>query len=186
MPKHCHRCWAAILLLGAISCHALATPSSDMGREPTSEEIARWDIAIGPQGAELPPGQGTASKGAEVFSQKCAMCHGLTGREGPDAILVGGYGTLNTSNPVKTIGSYWPWATTIYDYIRRAMPLAAPGSLSAEEVYSLTAYLLYENGIIQQSTIMDASSLPRIKMPNRDGFKSNWWSENSANELNTP
>ena len=109
-------------------------------------------------------------QGASIFAAKCAMCHGATGREGPKDRLVGGRNTLATEKPVKTVGSYWPYATTLYDYIHRAMPFNAPQSLSPDETYSVIAWLLYQNGIIEEGTIIDARSLPAITMPNRDGF----------------
>ncbi len=149
---------------------AAMAESYGLGRTPTPAEIAAWDIAIGPLGAELPSGHGTAEAGADLFAQKCAMCHGATGREGPDPALVGGQHTLATDKPIRTIGSYWPYATTIFDYIRRAMPLQAPGSLTADQVYALTAHLLHANGIIARATIIDALSLPQVKMPNQHGF----------------
>lgn len=161
---------ALFVLLEPCASAAAMAESYGLGRPPTPAEIAAWDIAIGPLGAELPPGRGTAAEGTELFAQKCAMCHGATGREGPDAALVGGRNTLDTANPIRTIGSYWPYATTIFDYIYRAMPLQAPASLAPGEVYALTAYLLYANGIIGHSTIIDAASLPKIAMPNHGGF----------------
>jgi cytochrome c len=158
-----------VALANCVSAAATAE-SYDLGRTPTSAAIAAWDIAIGPLGAELPTGHGTAEAGADLFAQKCAMCHGATGREGPDPVLVGGQNTLATDKPIRTIGSYWPYATTIFDYVRRAMPLQAPGSLRPDEVYALTAYLLYANGIIEHATIIDGASLPQVLMPNRHGF----------------
>lgn len=157
----------------AASVVALAQgPAYRLGRTPTPEEIKALDISIGPEGKELPPGSGTAKQGAELYAQKCAQCHGPTGAE--MAIyhrpLVGGKGSLTTMQPVKTIGTYWAFATTVWDYIRRAMPLNAPGSLSADEVYSLTAVLLYRNGIIAEDDVMDAKSLPKIQMPGRQIF----------------
>jgi cytochrome c len=105
-----------------------------------------------------------------VFAQKCAACHGRTGVEGPMDRLVGGQGTLKTDRPIKTVGSYWPYATTLFDYIRRAMPFTAPQSLTPDEVYSLVAWLLYQNGIVAKNAAMDARTLPAVRMPNRDGF----------------
>ncbi len=147
-------------------------PAYHLGRVPTPEEIKALDISIGPEGKELPPGSGTAKQGAELYAQKCAQCHGPTGAE--MAIyhrpLVGGKGSLTTMQPVKTIGNYWAFATTVWDYIRRAMPLNATGSLSADEVYALTAVLLYRNGIIAEDDVIDAKSLPKIQMPARKIF----------------
>jgi cytochrome c len=109
-------------------------------------------------------------QGAHVFAAKCAACHGPTGTEGPKDRLVGGQNTLATAKPIRTIGSYWPYATTLYDYINRAMPFNAPQSLSPDEVYSVIAWLLFQNQIIAEDAVIDARSLPQIDMPNRDGF----------------
>ena len=129
------------------------------------------DIAIATDGKELPPGNGTAKVGARIFAEKCAACHGekLQGSTQAPA-LVGGKGTLTSLHPMMTAGSYWPFATTLFDYIRRAMPRYQEGSLKVNEVYSLTAYILYRNDIIGENEVMDAATLPKIKMPNRDGF----------------
>jgi cytochrome c len=142
-----------------------------LGRTPTAAEIQAWDIAIGPDGKELPAGHGTAREGAALYREKCAMCHGANGSEGPQDVLVGGQGSLATAKPVRTIGSFWPYATTVYDYIYRAMPFYAPGSLPPHEVYALTAYLLFRNGIIGEDDVIDARTLPKITMPNREGFR---------------
>lgn len=142
-----------------------------LGHTPTAAEIQAWDIAIGPDGKELPAGQGTAREGATLYHAKCAMCHGASGSEGPQDVLVGGQGSLATAKPVRTIGSFWPYATTVYDYIYRSMPFYAPGSLPPHEVYALTAYLLFRNGLVDEDDVIDAQTLPRITMPNRDGFR---------------
>jgi hypothetical protein len=160
---------ALMTLLAAVSA-AAQNPAYDLGTTPTEEEIRAWDIAVGPSGKELPPGSGTVKEGEKIFAQRCAACHGKTGTEGPAPHLVGGQGTLNTPKPLKTPGSFWPFATTIWDYINRAMPLNKPGSLSADEVYSLTAFLLYRNDIIKETDVIDQKTLPKIQMPNRSGF----------------
>lgn len=144
--------------------------SYGIGRQATDQEIQAWDIDVAPTGEGLPPGQGTVKEGAVLFAARCAACHGATGQEGPMDRLVGGAGTLASQQPTKTIGSYWPYATTLYDYIHRAMPFPAPQSLSPNEVYSIVAWLLYRNGIIAEDVVLDARSLPRISMPNRQGF----------------
>ena len=141
-----------------------------LGRTATEEEIRAWNIDITPKGEGLPPGQGTVAQGAQVYAAKCAACHGPTGAEGPKDRLVGGQGTLATPKPVRTIGSYWPYATTLYDYIYRAMPFDAPQSLTSEETYSVIAWLLFQNQIIAENTVIDAQSLPKVKKPNRNGF----------------
>ena len=143
-----------------------------LGRTPTPEEVKAWDIAIGPEGKELPPGRGTVQEGEKIYAQRCAKCHGPTGTEvkflhGP---LVGGIGSLTTLQPLKTIGSYYPYPTTIWDYINRSMPWDQPSSLSPAEVYSVVAFLFYRNGIIKESDVLDAKSLPKVQMPNRNGF----------------
>jgi mono/diheme cytochrome c family protein len=140
--------------------------SFGLGRPATSEEIALLDIDVRPDGRGLPAGSGTVATGKLLYAAKCALCHGKTGVEGPQARLVG----ADTTVRAKTIGNYWPHATTIYDYINRAMPVNAPGSLKSDEVYSLTAYLLYANEIIAQDKVIDAKTLPEIKMPAHDLF----------------
>jgi len=152
---------------------ALAGQSTQIGigTPLTAEEIARWDIAVRPDGKGLPPGSGTAKQGDPIYQEKCAACHGEFGEgAGRWPQLVGGQGTLTSDNPAKTPGSYWPYATTLFDYIRRAMPFGAGQSLSDDEVYAITAYLLAEEGIIAADAVVDARSLPAIAMPNRDGF----------------
>ncbi len=146
------------------------SPNYGVGRTPSAEEIRSYDIAIGPEGKELPPGRGTAREGAAVYAQHCATCHGATGTEGPNDRLVGGQGTLDSDRPVKTVGSYWPYATTLWDFINRAMPVNSPGSLTPNQVYALTAFILSRNGIIEETTVLDRESLPEVGMPNRDGF----------------
>ena len=141
-----------------------------LGRPATDVEIQQWNIDVAPTGEGLPPGRGSAKQGAAIFAAKCASCHGPTAQEGPMDRLVGGAGTLGSQKPVKTIGSYWPYATTLYDYVRRAMPFPAPQSLSSNEVYSVVAWLLYRNGIIAEDFVLDARSLPGVVMPNRRGF----------------
>ncbi len=161
------RAFAVLLIAVPLSAQG---PSYGLGRTPTADEIKSWDIAISPDGKELPPGSGTAAEGSRIYMANCAACHGKTGKEGPNDVLVGGQGTLNTKKPVRTIGSYWPYATTVWDYINRSMPFNKPGSLSANEVYAVTAYLLSLNGIIPNDEVMNAKTLPQIKMPNRNGF----------------
>jgi len=146
------------------------SPTFGLGRTPTPDELKAIDISVLPGGTGLPPGNGTAKAGKPIFDARCVTCHGATAREGPQDVLVGGQGTLATLKPLKTIGSYWPRATTLWDYVNRAMPFDHPGTLPANDVYSVTAYLLYLNGIVGESDVLDASSLPRVKMPNRDGF----------------
>jgi len=146
------------------------TETPDLGRVATPAEVAGWDVSIAPDGRGLPPGRGTSSQGAIVYQQKCQNCHGEKGAGQPNDRLVGGHGTLASKTPVRTIGSYWPYATTVFDYVRRAMPYSQSHSLSDDDVYAVTAYLLHLNEIIAETDVMDAQALPRVKMPNRDNF----------------
>ena len=141
-----------------------------LGVPATPAEIAKADISIPPDGAGLPDGSGTPAQGGQVYAAKCLACHGPDGAGGVNDRLVGGQGTLKTTTPVKTIGSYWPYATTLFDYVRRAMPYPTPHSLTDPEVYALTAYLLSLNGIIGKDDVMDARTLPKVQMPNRGNF----------------
>ena len=141
-----------------------------VGQPATPDQVRGLGLAIAPDGAGLPEGSGTVAAGREVFATRCASCHGPKGEGGIGGTLVGGQGTLATARPVKTIGSYWPYATTVWDYINRAMPFDQPGLLKPAEVYAVTAYILNLNGIIASDQVMDAKSLPKVKMPNRDGF----------------
>src|SRR5262245_46184890 len=165
---------ALLFALGVVSSGRSAEDRAEygLGRLATEEEIRAWNIDVAPSGEGLPPGQGTVRQGTQVFATKCAACHGPTGTEGPKDRLVGGQNTLATPKPIKTIGSYWPYATTLYDYIHRAMPFNAPQSLAPDEVYALCAYLLHLNGIVPQDAVMDAQSLPQVVMPNHAGFTS--------------
>ena len=162
--------WSSLLIC-AMFCGAAnaQAPNYGVGRSPTPEEVRAYDTSVGPQGKELPPGRGTAREGASIYAQKCAACHGATGTEGPADRLVGGQGTLTSDRPVKTVGSYWPYATTVWDYINRAMPVNNPGSLTPNEVYALTAFILSRNGIVKETEVIDRESLPKVRMPNRDG-----------------
>jgi S-disulfanyl-L-cysteine oxidoreductase SoxD len=159
---------AAVLALGGGGARA---ESPDLGRVATPDEIAAWDISIDPSGANLPAGSGSARQGEIIFAAKCAACHGEKGGGKPNDQLVGGAGTLTGDKPpVKTVGSYWPYATTLFDYIRRAMPLNESKTLASDEVYALAAYILALNGVIGEDDVMNAQTLPQVKMPNRDGF----------------
>src|SRR6266550_234563 len=141
-----------------------------IGRSATPAEIAGWNIDIDRYGDNLPPGSGSVSHGREVFDQQCAACHGAKGEGGIGDQLVGGQGTLATPKPVRTVGSYWPYAPTLFDYIRRAMPQNAPQSLSNDDVYAVSAYILHLNELLSADGTLDAKSLAAIKMPNRNMF----------------
>ena len=143
-----------------------------LGRAAADADIRKYDVFIPPSGANLPPGSGTAEKGKAIYAAQCARCHGATGREGPEEPLVGGIGSLTTAKPQKTVGSYWPYATTVFDYIRRAMPYVTPHSLTADETYAVTAYLLALNGVIAENDVMNVTTLPKVVMPNRANFDS--------------
>ena len=163
---------AVVIVLLALAGHtsSVAQETPNLGRPATPAEIAGWDISIPPDGTGLPPGNGTPEQGAVVYTQKCQSCHGEKGAGKPNDQLVGGQGTLTSKSPVRTIGSYWPYATTVFDYVRRAMPYTESKSLTNEEVYAVTAYLLHLNGIIGAQDVMNAQTLPQVKMPNRDNF----------------
>jgi len=143
---------------------------SGIGRIATPAEIAGWDIDVAPDGRGLPPGHGGVSEGKAIFAAKCAACHGDRGQGKPMDQLAGGQGTINSAKPVKTVGSYWPYATTLYDFINRAMPFNAPQSLSPDEVYALSAYVLFLNELVAEDAVLDANSLPKVAMPSRNAF----------------
>jgi len=150
-----------------------------IGRPATPAEIAGWDIDVRPDGTGLPPVSGSVAEGKAMFAEKCSGCHTTTGKPAvlPAPSLVGGLSSLASPQPVRTVGSYWPFATTLFDYIRRAMPFTEPETLTDQQVYAVTAYILYLNGIVEANAVMDARSLPRVDMPNRDGFRSVWRAE---------
>lgn len=143
----------------------------NLGRIPTPEELQTRDISVFPTGVGLPPGEGSAKEGRSIYVARCASCHGEHGEgHGANPPIAGGLETLKGDTPLLTVGSYWPYASTVWDYINRAMPYQEPGSLSPREVYSVTAYVLYLNCIVSESEVLNAKSLPKVKMPNRDGF----------------
>jgi cytochrome c len=151
------------LAFTCVSAQGLGTPI-------TEADIAPWDISILPDGTGLPPGSGTPQQGAAIFGTKCAVCHGEAGKGGAAAALVGGAPLTSSIDVTKTIANFWPYATTIFDFTRRAMPWPKPRSLTNDEVYALTAYLLSMNKIIGERDVMNAQTLPKVRMPNRDGF----------------
>jgi S-disulfanyl-L-cysteine oxidoreductase SoxD len=182
--KHGLGLWAALLMVTSVTISgALAQmPTYGVGRAPTAEELKAWDLTIPPDGQGLPPGQGTAVLGKPVYAERCAACHGENGDDPKYRALVGGRGPLTSAElsenldwvlggkPVLTIGRFWPYATTLWSYINRAQPFDDPGSLTHDQVYAVTAYLLYLNGIIGEADVLDAGTLPSVKMPNRNGF----------------
>ncbi len=163
-----------IVLLTATASLAQTPSYTNVGRAPTKEEIQAWDISAGPDGKGLPPGQGSAKDGAPIFAAKCAVCHGPNGegaKIGPR--VVGGIAdteTLTTLKPVRSVGGYWPYATTVWDFINRAMPRGQSGTLTANEVYALTAFILAKSDIVKEDDVLDAKTLPKVQMPNRNGF----------------
>jgi S-disulfanyl-L-cysteine oxidoreductase SoxD len=162
---------AAAAVLAALCGAATAQQSPNLGKAISPADLATWDISIGPDGAGLPPGSGTPQQGEAVFTMKCQACHNAKGAGQPNDRLVGGQGSLPGDKPaIKTVGSYWPYATTLFDYIRRAMPFPQSKSLSNDEVYAVAAYILNLNGVIGENETLDAKTLPEVKMPNRDGF----------------
>ena len=162
---------ALALVLAAGSARA-KPPAYGLGWPATPQEIAGWDIDARADGAGLPPGHGAVSDGRAIFGRKCAACHGENGEGGVADALVGGAGTLATAKPVRTVGSYWPYATTLFDYVRRAMPFNAPQSLTTDQTYAVVAYVLFLNHIVPADAVLDAKTLPAVRMPNRDGFRS--------------
>jgi S-disulfanyl-L-cysteine oxidoreductase SoxD len=159
---------AMVALAGTTA--ARAQSPYGIGRAATPAEIAGWNIDIDRDGRNLPPGSGSVSHGEEVFSMQCASCHGTKGEGAVGDRLVGGQGTLATQKPIKTVGSYWPYAPTLFDYIRRAMPQNAPQSLGNDDVYAVSAYILNLNGLLPADATLDAKTLAAIKMPNRGMF----------------
>jgi cytochrome c len=167
-PERLNIC--AFLVLLGFGTAAAAAEGPGLGVPASPAAIAARDISIAPDGAGLPVGSGTAIEGEKIYLARCQACHGEKGQDGLHDRLVGGHGSLTTKAPVKTVGSYWPYATTLFDYIRRAMPYQEPRSLQDGEVYALTAYLLFLNGIVGQQEVVNATTLPKVKMPNRDNF----------------
>lgn len=166
-----------VVLVGGILRSGGQTPTRyGAGRPATPAQITAWDIDVNPSGDGLPAGRGTAAEGAGVFAAKCAGCHGVRGEGLPvGPALIGrepreGFPFGQSPQHVRTVGNYWPYATTLYDYINRAMPLNAPGSLAPNEIYAVIAWILSENEIIAPATVIDAASLPRVTMPARDRF----------------
>ncbi len=159
----------ALLLALVASAHA-AAETPELGQPVSRDEVAALSLTVFPDGAGLPPGRGTVAEGSSLYAQHCLACHGPRGKDGTNDRLAGGHGTLTETVPIKTVGSYWPYATTVFDYVRRAMPYRDPGSLNDNEVYALTAYLLHLNGLLGPDDSVDARNLAEIHMPNRDNF----------------
>lgn len=165
-------CAAVLIMGGAFGAEAATTHNYPFGSPASKKLIESWsDDVNGLTGAGLPPGSGTVAQGEQVFEQQCSACHGDFGEgAGRYPVLAGGQGTLTSARPVKTVGSYWPYAPTLFDYVRRAMPFNAPGTLSDDQVYDVVAYILNLNNIIPSDAVMNARTLAAVKMPNRNGF----------------
>lgn len=167
---------AAVLTAFALSPGALAQSTSEhfgFGKPASEQEIKDWAIAIPPSGKHLPQGSGTAAEGEAIYEAQCSACHGKDLQGVPatgGTALIGGRGTLASGSPKKTVESYWPYATTVFDYVRRAMPFTTPGALKDDEVYAVTAYILYRGNIVSRNKTMNADTLPKVEMPNKDGF----------------
>ncbi|HEV2200275.1 MAG TPA: cytochrome c [Bryobacteraceae bacterium] len=159
----------ALVIVLVLCARVVFAQAPNLGKPISPSEIAGWDINILPDGSGLPPGSGTPAEGARVYAAKCAVCHGAEGKGGASARLIGGEPIKNMETD-KTIANFWPYATTLFDYIRRAMPWRQPRSLTNEEVYALTAYILSLNKLIEDNGTMNAQTLPKVRMPNRDGF----------------
>lgn len=157
--------------IAVVTAAVAQTPSYKLGRPATAEEIRKRDISVAPDGSGLPVGHGTVTQGRHDYQMLCANCHGDHGQGVTQyPALVGGRGTLRSKDPVLTVGSYWPYATTVWDYIHRTMPYPRPGSLTPDETYAVTGFILYLNGIVDEKAELNETTLPRVKMPNRDGF----------------
>src|SRR6516164_3682162 len=186
-----------LLVFGMCQIGSAQSPAYGVGRSPTADEIHAWDISISPTGQELPPGRGTAKEGAPLYTQKgCAGCHGRTGSGSMAPTLIKSDGTTKSSVPClapcvndnNVMALHAPYATVLWDYINRGMPLGKEGSLKPDEVYALTAYLLFKNGVIREDEMMDAQTLPKVAMPNREGFKlpAQEWKHGAPRLLNYP
>jgi mono/diheme cytochrome c family protein len=162
--------WTAVFAQAQGMPQASGGPVPRLGQPISAAEATRWDLNVFPDGRGLPPGRGTAAEGAALYQRHCQACHGEGGRGASAPELAGGSEPLTSLTPDQTIGLYWPYATTVFDYIRRAKPMLAPGTLSADEVYALTAWLLQVNGVVGAQDEMNAKNLAAVRMPNREGF----------------
>lgn len=166
----------AVALVAALSCAAAfaAPPRPRLGEPADPDRVAAWDILPGRDGSNLPQGHGSVAEGEAIFAARCAMCHGVAGGGKSADRLTGGVGSLTTPHPVRTVASYWPYATSLFGYIRAAMPINDPRSLNANDVYALVAYLLSVDKIVGRDAVLDQTNLAAVKMPNRNGFRAVW------------
>jgi len=162
---------AAGLFAGLSSCVVATDDSPRLGATVSAQDLAALNITVLPSGEGLPKGSGDAIAGRKVYLTHCQACHGEEGSGGPNDVLTGGIGSLASNQPVKTVGSFWPYATTLFDYVRRTMPYTSPGLLNDDEVYAVTAYVLFVNGIVAEDAVLDATNLARVVMPNAEGFR---------------
>ena len=162
---------SAAVVAGAVVVATAQPLAAGIGRAPTPDEVAALDISVAPDGTGLPRGHGSPREGELLYRSTCAPCHGARGEGRAEfPALAGGVGSLASAQPVLTVGSYWPYATTVWDYIHRAMPYDSPGALTSDEVYAVTAYILHLNGLVAETDVLTETTLPRVVMPNRDGF----------------
>ena len=161
---------AAVVIALAFGPGAVFAQGPNLGKPIVPADLAAWDISIMPDGSGLPPGSGTPAQGAPIFAQKCAACHGANAKGGINAALVGGQPLTSGIDATKTVANFWPYPTTLFDFTRRAMPYPKPRTLTNDEVYALTAYILRLNNLIGENDVMNAATLPKVRMPNRDGF----------------
>lgn len=163
----------AVLAVGLLATGVVTAQADELklGRPATAEEIAAWDIDVRPDGKGLPDGQGDVTTGEQVFAERCASCHGDFA-EGVDRwpVLAGGFQTLRSDRPVKTIGSYWPYLSTVWDYVNRAMPFGDAQSLTPDEVYAITAYLLYANDLVDDEFVLSKDNFTEVRLPNEANF----------------
>ena len=161
---------AAVVIALAFASGSAFAQGPNLGKPISPTDIAAWDICIMPDGSGLPPGSGTAAQGGPIYAQKCAACHGANGKGGINAALIGGQPLTTGIETTKTVANFWPYPTTLFDFMRRAMPYPKPRTLTNDEVYALTAYILRLNNLIGENDVMNANTLPKVRMPNRDGF----------------
>ena len=173
---------AAAACLVAVWARAAEPPRYGLGTTPTAGQIEGWAIAVRPDGQGLPPGGGSVKDGDELYANVCASCHGTFGEGAGRYPRIAGEGKLTGERPEQTVGTYWPYATTLFDYINRAMPFPSPHVLPPDQVYALTAYVLNLNGIVDETFVADRETLPKVKMPNRDGFT---WTDPRPDTRNT-